>query len=352
MPRQQSAIHQFCPNNECQLYGQSGKGNVLRYGFFHLKRRKRRRYRCKTCGHTFCSTTGTVYHRIHKSRNIFDEVCSLSVNGVSKSTIARVKRLSWNTVSRWLERAANVAKEFNEHRLRGFVLHELQLDEIRTFLDSKKRPIWIITAIEVWSRLWPSCVLGRRNYRNIRKLLRDLLGKSKFINPILITTDGFEVYEWVIRRMFGPACIYGQVIKTRRKNRVVAIDRKLLIGSKEQLADALFNSEDSDTLNTSFVERHNLTIRQGSSYLHRRSAAHARWPHRLQEHLELLRCHYNFIRPHMALQFGTIRRTPAMQAGLTSKPLTFRQIFTSRVLVVFIIWAWNQSALTQQRKAA
>ena len=209
-----------------------------------------------------------------------------------------------------------------------------------------------MTAIEVWSRLWLSYVLGRRSYRNIRRLLRDLLGKSELIDPILITTDGFEVYEWVIRRMFGPACIYGQVIKTRRKNRVVAIDRKLLIGSREQLEDALYKSEDSDTLNTSFVERHNLMIRQGSSYLQRRTTAHARWPHRLEEHLELLRCHYNFIRPHMALQFGTLRRTPAMQAGLTSRPLTFRQIFTSRVLVVFIIWAWNRSALTQHWKAA
>ena len=348
MSRQQRS----CPNTNCQLYGQSSKGNIIRCGFFRLKRGKRRRYRCKACGRTFCSTTGTVYHRIHRSRNTFDEVCSLSVEGVSKSAIARVKRLSWNTVSRWLERASQAAKQFNRRRLRGFVLQELQLDEIRTFLDRKKCPIWIITGIEVWSRLWPSCVLGRRNYRNIRRLLRDLLGKSKFIDPILITTDGFEVYEWVIRRMFGPACIYGQVIKTRRKNRVVAIDRKLLIGSREQLEDALFNSEDSDTLNTSFVERHNLTIRQGSSYLHRRTAAHARWPHRLQEHLELLRCYYNFIRPHMALQFGRTRRTPAMQAGLTSKPLTFRQIFTSRALVVFIIWAWNQSVLTNQRKAA
>ena len=212
--------------------------------------------------------------------------------------------------------------------------------------------MWIITSIEVWSRLWPSCVLGRRNYRNIRKLLRALRGKSELVDPILITTDGFEVYEWVIRRMFGPACIYGQMIKTRRKNRVVAIDRKLLIGTPEQLKDALYKSEDSDTLNTSFVERHNLTIRQGSSYLRRRTAAHARWPHRLHEHLELLRCHYNFIRPHMALQFGTIRRTPAMQAGLTSKPLTFRQIFTSTVLVVFIVWGQNCSVLTQQGKAA
>ncbi len=170
--------------------------------------------------------------------------------------------------------------------------------------------------------------------------------------PVLITTDGFAPYEWVIRRIFGPACIYGQVIKARRKNRVVSIDRKLLIGSKEQLADALFNSEDSDTLNTSFVERHNLTIRQGSSYLHRKSAAHARWPHRLQEHLELLRCHYNFIRQQMALQLGTIRRTPAMQAGLTSRPITFRQIFTSTVFIIFVIWARNQSVLTNRRKAA
>ena len=232
------------------------------------------------------------------------------------------------------------------------MLQELQLDEIRTFLDHKKHPIWIITVIEVWSRLWPSCVLGRRSYRNIRKLLRDLLGRSEFTVPILITTDGFAPYEWVIRMVFGPACIYGQVIKTRRKNRVVSIDRKLLIGSRDQLEDALYRSEDSDTLNTSFVERHNLTIRQGSSYLRRRTAAHARWPHRLQEHLELLQCHYNFIHPHMALQFGTIRRTPAMQAGLTSRPLTFRQIFTDRVLLVFVIWARNQSALTQPGKAA
>jgi transposase-like protein len=205
MPRQQ----RFCPNTKCHMYGQSGKGNIIRHSFFRLKRGKRRRYRCTVCGKTFCSTTGTVYHRIHRSRNTFDEVCSLSVEGVSKSAIARVKKLSWNTVSRWTERAAQAAKQFSKHRLRGFALQELQLDEIRTFLDRKKRPIWIITVIEVWSRLWPSCVLGRRSYRNIRKLFRDLLGKSAFIDPILITTDGFEVYEWVIRRMFGPACIYG-----------------------------------------------------------------------------------------------------------------------------------------------
>ena len=46
------------------------------------------------------------------------------------------------------------------------------------------------------------------------------------------------------------------------------------------------------------------------------------------------------------------KQSSTRQAGLTSRPLTFRQIFTSRVLLVFVIWARNQSALTQHKKAA
>ena len=90
-------------------------------------------------------------------------------------------------------------------------------------------------------------------------------------------------------------------------------------------------SEDSSTLNTSFIERLNLTIRQGSAYLCRRTICHARWKERLEGHLELLRCHYNFVRPHRALKFGQDMRTPAMQAGITRKPLTLRQIFCSGI---------------------
>ena len=67
-----------------------------------------------------------------------------------------------------------------------------------------------------------------------------------------------------------------------------------------RFAEALSNPEDSATLNTSFVERMNLTIRQGLAYLSRRTLAHARSEETLDAHLELLRCHYNFIRPHGA----------------------------------------------------
>ena len=71
-------------------------------------------------------------------------------------------------------------------------------------------------------------------------------------------------------------------------------------------------------LKTSFVERLNLTIRQGSAYPSRRTICHARRKKRLEDRLELFRC--NFIRPHRALKFGRAVRTPTMQAGLTSPP--------------------------------
>ena len=56
----------------------------------------------------------------------------------------------------------------------------------------------------------------------------------------------------------------------------------------------------------------------------------ARNLNKLEEHLELLRCHYNFVRPHGALQFGREVRTPAMQAGLATRRLTFREIFVGQ----------------------
>ena len=148
--------------------------------------------------------------------------------------------------------------------------------------------------------------------------------------------------------LLRPACLYGQVLKTRRNDRIIKVERRALHGAAWRFEDALNNSEDSSTLNTSFIERLNLTIRQSSAYLSRRTLSHARSTERLDEHLELLRCYYNFVRPHGALKFGREIRTPAMQAGLTTRRLTFRDIFLattiplwSRIEVFLLSWARN-----------
>ena len=324
-----------CPNRSCQLSGKAGAGSIIRFGFYTTKSGKRRRFQCRTCGKTFCSNTGTPYHRLQHRRATFDEVAALSVEGLNKSAIARVKRIAWNTVHRWLQKAAGTCRRFNDRKTTGFTVAELQADEIRSIVGGKQQPIWIFAAIEVWSRLWPATVVGRRSYRNTLHLFRDISSRTNLACVPLIATDGFTFYTKVIRRVFGPACLYGQVIKTRRNDRIVKVVRRAVIGAAWRLEKALSYSEDSSKLNTSFIERLNLTIRQGSAYLFRRTICQARWKERLEDHLELLRCHYNFIRPHRALKFGREVRTPAMQAGIAARRLTFSEIFSSTT----VLWA-------------
>ena len=123
--------------------------------------------------------------------------------------------------------------------------------------------------------------------------------------------------------------MYAQVIKKRRKNRVIKVERRLIIGTKSKMEQLLFESEDSSTINTSFIERLNLTIRQGCAYLGRRTACHSRHKDLLADNLALQMCYYKFVRPHSALKFGNEIRTPATQAGLVKKRLSLREIFTT-----------------------
>ena len=73
----------------------------------------------------------------------------MTVEGVGISSISRIKRYAWNTIASWQYLACQVAGEFNDHKLKGAELIELQADEIRTFAGTKKKPMWIFVAIEV-----------------------------------------------------------------------------------------------------------------------------------------------------------------------------------------------------------
>ena len=272
----------------------------------------------------------------------------MRVEGVSISATARVTGHSRDTIARWLERASTAAKCFNQRMLRDFDILELQADELCTFVGSKRSTLWLFATLEVCSRLWAGSVLGRRSYRNTKAVISDVIRRGRLVGVPLIATDGFEYYFGVIARFLGSACVYGQVLKTRRNDRVVRVERRLKIGTTSRLQHALLASEDSATLNTSFVERLNLTIRQGSAYLRRRSPCHARSADQLRGHVELLRCYYNFIRPHRALRFGRETRTPAMQAGLVNKRLAWSDIFPACSLTLRILVALVHVSVTVQ----
>ena len=67
-----------CPNAACALRDRLGRGNVILHGYSKTRWGRRRRYRCKECGRTFSSTTGTVYGRLQHSARRFDRVAALS----------------------------------------------------------------------------------------------------------------------------------------------------------------------------------------------------------------------------------------------------------------------------------
>jgi transposase-like protein/IS1 family transposase len=331
-----------------------GSNSTRLHASYMTKTGRKRRYKCLGCGPTFSRNTKTVYEGIHGSRNEFDDACQLSVEGVNRSAIARFMGRSWNTIDRWLKRATRATKQFTNIHMRDYVIRELQADELCTYVSRKIKSTWVITMMEVGSRLWLSFDIGRRTYKRIRRMFREAFRRADPLVVPFIVTDGNSEYANVLKNLFEGACVYGQVIKGFKRNRVVVVDRRLVIGTEERLADMLYESEDSEKLNTAFIERLNLTIRQGSSYLRRKSAAHAREGVCLHDHLSLLHCYYNFIRPHRSLRFGNDTWTPAMVAGIAKRRHSFRSLFESvaKIRSEILVFTWPAVKMVASDKCA
>src|SRR5450759_2509852 len=126
-----------CPVEKCRTRTNSSLPIIIRFGFYQTRWGKRRRFRGKSCRRTFCRNSGTVYHRLQHRRAMFDQVAALSVEVVNKSAIARVQQIAWNTVDRWLEKAAASCRRFNHQTISKITIRELQADEICTSVGGK-----------------------------------------------------------------------------------------------------------------------------------------------------------------------------------------------------------------------
>ncbi len=63
-----------------------------------------------------------------------------------------------------------------------------------------------------------NCLPECRNFRNIKRVMRQGLQRGRIEHRFLFTTDGFEMSEWAVKRLFLGVCIYGQVIKKHRES--------------------------------------------------------------------------------------------------------------------------------------
>jgi hypothetical protein len=149
-----------------------------------------------------------------------------------------------------------------------------------------------------------------------------------------------------LRRRPLPDLLYAQVVKKRAKGRVVAVSTHVVFGELEAVAAYLATSPVSQTVNTSFVERDNLTQRQSNRRLTRRTNGFSKDLTWFEKQLWVSLAYYHLVLPHKRLQeplptpeptrgVGSPRKwcpvTPAMAAGLTDHVWTTNELLSYRV---------------------
>lgn len=128
-------------------------------------------------------------------------------------------------------------------------------------------------------------------------------------------------------RIVDPHLRYAQVEKRREGGRVVEVTRQILFGCEDDMIQIMETDGCGEQINTSYVERDNLTSRQSNGRLVRKTLSHSKKKGYLQRHIDLEDAIYNFVRVHSALRVKLRRpvahgrrwqqRSPAMAAGLT-----------------------------------
>jgi hypothetical protein len=154
-----------------------------------------------------------------------------------------------------------------------------------------------------------------------------------------ILPDGSRKRVWQIAADF----IYGQVKKLRRRRRLVKVERVMLWGSFEALVSRLKAAGLTGRLNTAFIERLTLTLRQGVALLTRRTWGTAQQTSELTLHVQWWRAYYHFARYHEALRVErTVVRqrkgqqaaccyrcqTPAMAASVVTRGWTVLELIS------------------------
>ena len=138
------------------------------------------------------------------------------------------------------------------------------------------------------------------------------------------------------RRVLDPELLYAQIDKQREGGRGVEIRRRIVFGSAEVITEILGDKQ----INTSYVERDNLTSRQSNGRLVRKTLSHSKKDYYLQRHLDLEDAVFNFVRPHLALRKALPQpmngrkwdqRTPAIAAGLTDHVWTLEELLSYRI---------------------
>ena len=146
------------------------------------------------------------------------------------------------------------------------------------------------------------------------------------------------------RGMPLPALPYAQVVKSYRRRRLVGGTHRVVCGTPRAIEQIL--AACGGTINTAFVERLNLDLRQRVAAIGRRVNTLCQGEAGLQQQLMLFQVYHNFVLPHASLRqpllipqptngrgSAKVWRpcTPAMAAGLTDHVWSLKEVLFYRV---------------------
>jgi IS1 family transposase len=301
--------------------------------------------------------------------------------------VARVFAVDPNTVLQWLVEAADQAAALSQYFLHDVRVTQVQLDELFALLSAVKAgeisdtqaiqrlsrsPHWVWGAIDPVSKLLLTIDVGQRTLMMAQGVVHQV---AQVLAPgcmPLFLTDGFKEYTMALLTHFGhwvqparrqatgpapkprwmplPALLYAQVVKTSRRRRLVRVSHQVVFGTLAGIKQVL--AATGWQINTAFIERANLTIRQHVAAVGRRAITLCKGETGLRHQLVLYHTYYNFCLLHASIRQplpqpeptngnGSAKTwrpyTPAMAAGLTD------HVWTLRAVLLFRVPPWPQS---------
>jgi hypothetical protein len=369
----------FCPHTACDYRGWLGLGNLRANG--HPNGGPWRQFHCTSCQGYFPEHHGTLFHGKQAAVELIVRVLACLAEGLGIRATARVFEVDPNTVLQWLVEAAEQLRAFSAYFLCDVHLEQLQLDELYAVLralkageisddEAMKRlersPSWVWTVMDPTSKLLVVVDVGTRTLAMAQRVVHQV---TRVLAPgcvPLFLTDGFKEYRTAILVHCGqwmhperrqdkgpmpkprwvplPALLYAQVVKSYRRQRLVGVKHRVVFGTQLAIEEVLARCGWS--INTAFVERLNLDIRQGVAAIGRRVNTLCQGEAGLLDQLVLFQTYHNFVLPHASLRQpllipeptngrGSARVwrpcTPAMAAGLTDHVWSLKEVLLYRV---------------------
>ena len=378
-PRQVDTSQQCCPNASCAYRGWVGWGNLHANG--HPSGGPWRQLHCTACKGYFQETHGTLFHGKCVAPDLLVWAVGALAEGLGIRAVARVFEVDPNTVLQWLVEAADHLTAFSQYFLHDVRVTQVQLDELYALLRAVKdgevseaealtrlsrSPHWVWVALDPVTKLLLAIDVGDRTLAMAQGVVHQVVQVLAPGCVPLFLTDGFKEYTTALLAHYGqwvqpprrqdkgptpkprwlplPQLCYAQVIKTVRRRRLVAVTHRVVFGTLEAVNQVL--APLGWQINTAFVERINLTIRQHVAAVGRRVSTLCKGEDGVRQQLALYHVYYNFCLPHASLRHpllppepthgtGSAKRwqprTPAMAAGLTDHVWTLREVLLFRV---------------------